>query len=248
MTAAATVPLIEVRDLSKHFGGLTAIENLSFAIAPGTIKAVIGPNGAGKTTLFNMLSGIDRPSGGTILFDGQPIQALAPHRRVELGIARTFQNLQIFERMTVVENVAIGCLFGSRCEASKRRALEQARAILDEVGLAQRADHMAGDLTIAGLKRLEVARALAAGPRLLMLDEVMAGLTPTEVAEALAMLDGLKRRHGLTLLVVEHVMRALMEMCGRILVLHHGVTIATGAPDEIGANPAVIDAYLGKET
>ena len=240
--------LLEVQGVSKAFGGLMALSDVSLTVEAGETVGIMGANGAGKTTLFSLIAGNDRPSGGRILFDGRRIDGRRPDQISRGGIARTFQIVRPFAGMTVVENVAIGCLFGSRCEASKRRALEQARAILDEVGLAQRADHMAGDLTIAGLKRLEVARALAAGPRLLMLDEVMAGLTPTEVAEALAMLDGLKRRHGLTLLVVEHVMRALMQMCGRILVLHHGVTIATGAPGEIGANPAVIDAYLGKET
>jgi branched-chain amino acid transport system ATP-binding protein len=240
--------LLEVQGVSKAFGGLMALSDVTLTVEAGETVGIMGANGAGKTTLFSLIAGNDRPTAGRILFDGRRIDGRRPDQISRGGIARTFQIVRPFAGMTVVENVAIGCLFGSRCEASKRRALEQARAILDEVGLAQRADHMAGDLTIAGLKRLEVARALAAGPRLLMLDEVMAGLTPTEVAEALAMLDGLKRRHGLTLLVVEHVMRALMEMCGRILVLHHGVTIATGAPDEIGANPAVIDAYLGKET
>ena len=240
--------LLEVQGVSKAFGGLMALSDVTLTVEAGETVGIMGANGAGKTTLFSLIAGNDRPTAGRILFDGRRIDGRRPDQISRGGIARTFQIVRPFAGMTVVENVAIGCLFGSRCEASKRRALEQARAILDEVGLAQRADHMAGDLTIAGLKRLEVARALAAGPRLLMLDEVMAGLTPTEVAEALAMLDGLKRRHGLTLLVVEHVMRALMEMCGRILVMHHGVTIATGAPDEIGANPAVIDAYLGKET
>jgi branched-chain amino acid transport system ATP-binding protein len=240
--------LLEVQGVSKAFGGLMALSDVTLTVEAGETVGIMGANGAGKTTLFSLIAGNDRPTAGRILFDGRRIDGRRPDQISRGGIARTFQIVRPFAGMTVVENVAIGCLFGSRCEASKRRALEQARAILDEVGLVQRADDMAGDLTIAGLKRLEVARALAAGPRLLMLDEVMAGLTPTEVAEALAMLDGLKRRHGLTLLVVEHVMRALMEMCGRILVLHHGVTIATGAPDEIGANPAVIDAYLGKET
>ena len=239
--------LLEVESVSKAFGGLMALTDVNLTVEAGETVGIMGANGAGKTTLFSLIAGNDRPSRGRILFDGQRIDGRRPDQISQRGVARTYQIVRPFAGMTVIENVAIGCLFGSRREASRKRALEQARAILDEVGLGARADHMASDLTVAGLKRLEVARALAAGPRLLMLDEVMAGLTPTEVAEALALLDGLKQRYGLTLLVVEHVMRALMQMCGRILVLHHGVTIATGTPDEIGANPAVIDAYLGKE-
>ena len=239
--------LLEVQGVSKAFGGLMALTDVSLTVAAGETVGIMGANGAGKTTLFSLIAGNDRPTRGRILLDGQRIDGRRPDQISQRGVARTFQVVRPFGGMTVLENVAIGCLFGARREASKPRALEQARAVLDEVGLARRADQLASDLTIAGLKRLEVARALAAGPRLLMLDEVMAGLTPTEVAEALAMLDSLKQRHSLTLLVVEHVMRALMQMCGRILVLHHGVTIATGTPAEIGANPAVIDAYLGKE-
>jgi branched-chain amino acid transport system ATP-binding protein len=239
--------LLEVQGVSKAFGGLMALTDVSLTVAAGETVGIMGANGAGKTTLFSLIAGNDRPTRGRILLDGQRIDGRRPDQISQRGVARTFQVVRPFGGMTVLENVAIGCLFGARREPSKPRALEQARAVLDEVGLARRADQLASDLTIAGLKRLEVARALAAGPRLLMLDEVMAGLTPTEVAEALAMLDSLKQRHSLTLLVVEHVMRALMQMCGRILVLHHGVTIATGTPAEIGANPAVIDAYLGKE-
>jgi branched-chain amino acid transport system ATP-binding protein len=239
--------LLEVEGVSKAFGGLMALTDVNLTVEAGETVGIMGANGAGKTTLFSLIAGNDRPTRGRIRLDGERIDGRRPDQISRRGVARTYQIVRPFAGMTVAENVAIGCLFGTRREPSRRRALEQARAILDEVGLAARADHMAGDLTVAGLKRLEVARALAAGPRLLMLDEVMAGLTPNEVAEALAMLGGLKQRYGLTLLVVEHVMRALMQMCGRILVLHHGVTIATGTPDEIGANPAVIDAYLGKE-
>jgi len=239
--------LLEVQGVSKAFGGLMALTDVSLTVAAGETVGIMGANGAGKTTLFSLIAGNDRPTRGRILLDGQRIDGRRPDQISQRGVARTFQVVRPFGGMTVLENVAIGCLFGARREASKPRALEQARAVLDEVGLGKRADQLASDLTLAVLKRLEVARALAAAPRLLMLDEVMAGLTPTEVAEALAMLDSLKQRHSLTLLVVEHVMRALMQMCGRILVLHHGVTIATGTPAEIGANPAVIDAYLGKE-
>ena len=239
--------LLEVQGVSKAFGGLMALSDVSLSVESGETVGVMGANGAGKTTLFSLIAGNDRPTEGRILFDGERIDGRRPDQISRRGVARTFQIVRPFAGMTVLENVAVGCLFGARSERSKRRALEQARAILDEVDLAARANSMAGDLTIAGLKRLEVARALATGPRLLMLDEVMAGLTPTEVAEALAMLDRLKQRYRLTLLVVEHVMRALMQMCGRILVLHHGVTIATGSPAEIAADPAVIDAYLGRE-
>jgi branched-chain amino acid transport system ATP-binding protein len=258
MTGGAAVPLIEVRGLSKHFGGLTAIENLSFAIAPGTIKAVIGPNGAGKTTLFNMLSGIDRPSGGTILFDGRPIHALAPHRRVELGIARTFQNLQIFERMTVVENVMVGRhvrgrsgmaaallrLPGSRRE--ERAILDAARRALAAVGLEERADRPAADLSFGERKLLEIARAIASGPRLLLLDEPAAGLAQHDMARIVALIRRLNGE-GITVLLVEHNMRLVMNISHNILVLNFGRKIAEGTGEAVRRDPEVIEAYFGRE-
>jgi len=238
--------LLELDAIEKRFGGVVAVQALSFAVATGEIVGIMGVNGAGKTTVFSLVAGNQRPSAGAIHFDGRRIDGLRPDAINRRGIARTFQIVRPFSGMSVVENVAIGAMYGAGRERSPSAATARARAILDEVGLADRAGDRAGALTLAGRKRLEIARALATAPRLLMLDEVLAGLTPVEVDEALAMLLALKRRHGLTLLVIEHVMRALMRLCERIIVLHHGEKIAEGAPDAVAADRRVIDAYLGE--
>jgi branched-chain amino acid transport system ATP-binding protein len=237
--------LLALGGVSKRFGGVVAVDAVDLAVEPGEIVGLIGANGAGKTTLFSLIAGNERPSAGEIRFDGARIDGLAPDRICRRGIARAFQIVRPFAEMTVLENVMVGALFGKARIASQTRAEALARAILDETGLGGRADSPAGQLTLAGRKRLEIARALATQPRLVLLDEVMAGLTPTEIDEAVALIQGAQKRYGLTVIVIEHVMRALMRLAERVVVLHHGAKLAEGTPGEVARNPVVIDAYFG---
>jgi branched-chain amino acid transport system ATP-binding protein len=238
--------LLAIDALTRRFGGLVAVDNVSFAVNKGEIVGVMGANGAGKTTLFAMIAGNIRPSAGRITFDGKRIHGLSPDRVNRMGVARTFQIVRPFAALTVLENVTTALMFGSRRIGRRGVAEDQAAALLDEVGLLPRAHSRAGDLTLAGRKRLEVARALATGPQLLLLDEVLAGLTGAEVAAALDLVRALHERQGLTIVIIEHVMRALMRLSHRIVVLHHGRKIAEGTPDSIAADPAVIEAYFGR--
>lgn len=235
-------PLLEVANLTKRFGGLAAVDDVSFAVAEGEIVGLIGPNGAGKTTAFSLLVGLIPPSAGSIRFRGQELVGRAPHRITRLGITKTFQNAILFDDMSVEDNALVGALV--RVE-SVRAARAVAGEVLELVGLAQLARTRAGDLTVVDRARLEIARALATRPQLLLVDEAMAGLTPTETQEALETLRAI-RDAGTTLMVVEHNMSAIMALCERIIAFDHGAKIAEGTPREISRNPAVIESYLGK--
>lgn len=237
--------LLDIIDLEKRFGGVVAIRNVSFGVETGELVGLIGGNGAGKTTLFATIAGNQRPSGGAIEFDGERIDGKRPDAIARRGIARTFQIVRPFGELSVMENVVIGALYGAGRERSIDRAEERAHEVLADVGLSARSGDIASDLTLAGRKRLEVARALATRPRLLMLDEVLAGLTPTEVDDAVRMIRAVHEKYELTVIMVEHVLRAVMQLCQRIVVLHHGEKISEGTPDHVSADPAVIDAYLG---
>jgi len=240
-----TLPLLAVRGVGKRFGGLSALADVSLEVAEGETVGIMGANGAGKTTLFGLIAGNLRPTTGSIDYAGRPITGLSPDRVCRLGIGRTFQIVKPFPALTVLENLRTAAMFGHAALRDVRAADRHGLAILDELGLADVADRSAATLTLSGQKRLEVARAVATGARLVLLDEVMAGLTATEVAAMLETLDRLRSSRRLTLLVIEHVMRALMEFCDRIVVLHHGERIAAGTPAEIGRDPRVLEVYFG---
>jgi branched-chain amino acid transport system ATP-binding protein len=236
--------LLSVRAISKSFRGLRAVSEVSFDVAPGHIVALIGPNGAGKTTCFNMIAGVFAPDEGQIHFAGQRINGLRPDQICLAGVGRTFQLVKPFRGLTVLDNVIVGALRRYRDVADARH---KAHDILGRLGLAEKAGHLASALTLPDRKRLEVARALATEPRLLLLDEVMAGLRPTETDQMVAVFRRLNEEHGLTILLIEHVMRAVMALSKEIHVLHHGERITSGSPDEVVRNPAVLDCYLGEE-
>jgi len=237
--------LLRLENVGKSYGGVVALRGLSLTVAAGEIVGLMGANGAGKTTAFSLIAGTQRPSSGEIWFADSRIDGKPAYAAARIGIARTFQIVRPFGGLRVIDNLVVAALYGHKREVSRSLAEDRARAILDEVGLARDALRPAASLTLAGRKRLEVARALATHPRLLLLDEVLAGLTATEVIEALEMIRALHRRRNLTLIVIEHVMRALTQLCGRIIVLHHGEKIAEGVPREILTNQQVIDSYLG---
>jgi branched-chain amino acid transport system ATP-binding protein len=235
--------LLTVDGLSKRFRGLLAVDRVSFAVPQGAIFAVIGPNGAGKTTLFNMIAGAMVPNAGAITFAGEPVQGLPADAVCRRGIARTFQIVRPFPGLSVEDNVTIGALLHRR-DVGDARA--HAQTLLQRLDLFDKRDRIASTLTLPDRKRLEVARALATQPQLLLLDEVMAGLRPTETDRMVAILNALNR-DGLTILLIEHVMRAVMALATRVLVLDHGVAIAEGAPEQVVRDPAVVRSYLGAE-
>ena len=237
-------PLLEVRELSIAFGGLRAVQNVSLRVPRASLTALIGPNGAGKTTLFALVSGFLRPDHGQVLFDGRDITGQPPHLNARAGMTRTFQIVQPFALQTVRENIAVGAHLHI---AGRAAALAEAEAVAERVGLASQLDKPAADLTVAGRKRLELARALATKPRLLLLDEVLAGLNPQEIADMLPVVRGLVAG-GVTVLMIEHVMQAVMNLAAHVWVLAQGQLIAEGTPAEVTGNSAVIEAYLGPGT
>jgi branched-chain amino acid transport system ATP-binding protein len=237
-----TKTLLSIESISKRFGGLTAVDKASFDVASDRITALIGPNGAGKTTLFSIISGFLSPDDGRILYDGADITGEPPHKLARRGIARTFQVVQPFAALSVRENIAIGSHLRHR---GRDEALTAAGTVAQSVGLAAQQDAPAATLTVAGRKRLELARALAIAPRLLLLDEVLAGLNPSEIRDMIPVIRGIVS-HGITVLMTEHVMQAVMSLAEHVLVLNEGRIIAQGAPHQIAADQRVIEAYLGQ--
>jgi branched-chain amino acid transport system ATP-binding protein len=234
--------MLEVRGVSIRFGGVQALSGVSLAVAEGGITALVGPNGAGKSTLFGVVSGFLAPDAGSVHFRGEDVTGRAPHLLCRLGLARTFQIVQPFAGQTVRENVAVGAHLA---RASRPEALAHAESVAARVGLADQLDKPAEALTVAGRKRLELARALATGPGLLLLDEVLAGLNPQEIATVLPVVRGICDS-GITVLMIEHVMQAVMSLADRVLVLNEGRLIAEGTPSQIAREPRVIEAYLGR--
>jgi branched-chain amino acid transport system ATP-binding protein len=237
-----TAPLLSIRNVSKRFGGLTAVDDVSFEVAEGELVSIIGPNGAGKTTLFNLLTGQLAPSGGSVLLDGEDIGRLPPHRRARRGFGRTFQIAQTLTSMTALENGMIGAFLH---HAKLSEAADKAQRALDMVGLGGRALVRAGELTLGERRRLEVARALAMEPRILLLDEVMAGLNATEIEEIIGLVQRLNAA-GLTILVIEHNLKVVRAFSRRVLVLNRGALLAEGSAEEVLGDGAVIDAYVGR--
>ena len=240
------MPILEGKGVTKYFGGLAAVSNVDFKVNKGEAFGLIGPNGAGKTTLFNLISAALVPKSGTIRFKGKNITGKSPYKICRMGIARTFQTVKVFADLPVLNNVILGSYFGMSPGMSSKDAVREATELLKFVGLSDVSGSPAKDLTLGKQKRVEVARALATKPELLLLDELMAGLNASEVAEAMKLVARIRKK-GVTVIMIEHVMKAIMNVCERIIVLHHGAKIAEGTPKEIATSETVIKVYLGEK-
>ena len=238
------MPILEGEGVTKYFGGLAAVSNVDFTVEQGEALGLIGPNGAGKTTLFNLISAALTPRSGTIRFKGEDMTGLSPHKICRMGVARTFQLVKVFSDMPVLNNVILGSYFGMSPGMSSKDAVREATELLEFVGLSVVRETPARDLTLANQKKLEVAGALATKPEVLLLDELMAGLNPTEITQAMELIARIRNK-GITIIMIEHVMKAIMNVCERIMVLHHGQKIAEGTPQEIATSEKVIKVYLG---
>jgi branched-chain amino acid transport system ATP-binding protein len=238
-------PVLETRGLGRRFGGVEAVSDVSFSVPEGQVLGVIGPNGAGKSTFINLVTGHIKPSTGRVLINGKDMTGAKPWAIAHAGVARTFQTVKPFRGMSVRENVAVGVLYGPGKASLMSHALQRADEILDEVGLAGLGDRSPAELSVADARRLEFAKALALNPRLLLLDEVMAGLRHSEIEPSLELIRSLKER-GLTIIVVEHVMKAILAISDKVLVIHQGGVLTAGAPRTVLSDPLVIEAYLGQ--
>jgi branched-chain amino acid transport system ATP-binding protein len=238
------MPILEGQRVTKFFGGLAAVVDVDFKVEQGEVLGLIGPNGAGKTTLFNLISAALVPKPGKIMFKGKNITGLKPYQICRMGVARTFQTVKVFPDAPVIDNVLLGSFFGKVGKKAASKARADAFELIEFVGLTDVIDTPAGDLTLSNQKRLEIARALATMPDILMLDEVMEGLNPTEVSQAMELVTRIRER-GITIIMIEHIMKAIMNICDRIMVLHYGAKIADGTPEEIANNEQVIKVYLG---
>lgn len=239
--------VLEGEGVTKYFGGLSAVSDVDFYVDEGEVVGLIGPNGAGKTTLFNLISAALVPKPGIIKYKGKNITGMKPYKICRMGISRTFQTVKIFANLSVFENVRVGSLFGTAEKISPSEAQRETTELLEFVGLSEVSGIPAKDLTLANQKRLEVARALATRPDVLLLDELMAGLNQTEVAESMELVKKIQEK-GITIVMIEHVMKAIMNVCNRIMVLHHGQKIAEGTPQEVAASEKVIEVYLGEQS